>query len=182
MFALTWPIDLSNSGKMPFHVPFLIYLFLGWGFVIASVAMTGWTLGRAAVVALPRRFLVWRVAWKWHVVAFLMYPTTFASAIFLDAAFRGTAVDFSVFAHRIFGAELYTWLYNNTRGSLLLSVSLHASGNTAGVFLPVANTVTGAHSGALLIQVGLELLVAIVVIVTAGPARLSRTEPKQVQE
>ena len=29
MFLLTWPIDLANSGRLPFKVPFPVYLFLG---------------------------------------------------------------------------------------------------------------------------------------------------------
>jgi membrane protease YdiL (CAAX protease family) len=78
-------------------------------------------------------------------------------------------------------AVLYTWLYNNTRGSLLLVALFHASGNTAGAFLPIANTITGTNVNTLIIQIALELLVAILVIMIAGPGRLSRTEPKQVQ-
>ena len=40
MFAFTWPIDLANSGLMPFQFPFLVYLFLGWGIVFAALLMT----------------------------------------------------------------------------------------------------------------------------------------------
>jgi hypothetical protein len=79
-------------------------------------------------------------------------------------------------------AVLYTWLFNNTKGSLLLTTLFHASGNTAGVFLPIANTVTGNNIGTLVFQVVLEIVVAMVVVRIAGPARLSRTEPMQVQE
>ena len=57
----------------------------------------------------------------------------------------------------------------------------HASGNTAGAFLPIASTIAETNVNTLIIQIALELLVAIVVIVIAGPERLSRTESKQVQ-
>jgi membrane protease YdiL (CAAX protease family) len=33
---------------------------------------------------------------------------------------------------------LYTWLFNRTGGSLLLTTIFHASGNTAGAFLPLS--------------------------------------------
>ena len=79
-------------------------------------------------------------------------------------------------------AVLYTWLYNNTRGSLLLTTIFHAAGNTAAVFLPMANTVSGSNLSVLIIAIVLEILVVVVVTVIAGPARLSRSEPKQVQE
>jgi membrane protease YdiL (CAAX protease family) len=261
MFALTWPIDLANSKVLPLRVPFVVYIFLGYGFVFASLIMTGLTLGKESVLALLKRFLIWRVGWKWYLVAFLLYPAILLSAVLLNAALTHTSIDFSeVFAHRIFGpsanllvfivpfflfdaiangeeigwrgyvlprlqtkynalvsslivgliwgiwhfpkflapgndssfalfmvkvmadAVLYTWLFNNTKGSLLLVTLFHASGNTAGVFLPIANTVTANNMGALLLQVLLEIIVAIVVMIIAGPARLSRREPPQMQE
>jgi hypothetical protein len=43
MFAFTWPIDLAWAGRLPFKVPFPLYLFLGWGFIAAALLMTGLT-------------------------------------------------------------------------------------------------------------------------------------------
>lgn len=259
MFALTWPIDLANAGVMPLQVPFAVYVLFGWGLSIAALIMTGLTEGRHAVIALLKRFLIWRVSWNWYLVAFLLYPIIFSSAVVLNALWTNTPIDFStVMAHKIFGASatlsvfivpffvfdtltngeelawrgyvlprlqakhgaliaslvlgviwgfwhlprylapgstgpfgwfmlkaladaiLYTWLYNNTRGSLLLVTILHAAGNTAGVFLPMANTLSSENLGTLLIAIALEILVAVIVTVYAGPAWLSRTEPKQV--
>jgi membrane protease YdiL (CAAX protease family) len=79
-------------------------------------------------------------------------------------------------------AVLYTWLYNNTRGSLLMTSLMHSLGNTVGVFLPMAGTISGSNTGTLVIVVALEVLAAIVVTVVAGPANLSRTEEKRIQE
>ena len=261
MFLLTWPIDLANAEVLPFQVPFIIYLFLGWGFIFASLIMTGLTLGRGAVIALLKRFLIWRVSWKWYLVAFLLSPAIQLSAIYLNSAFTRTPIDFStVFAYKIFGpsanlpllflpflisdaitngeemgwrgyvlprlqakynalvsslilgvvwgfwhlpkfltpgntssfglfmvriiavAVIYTWIYNNTKGSLLLVTLFHATSNAGGVFLPTGTTVSGENMGAFLIQVGLEIVTALVVLIYAGAERLSNTEPKQVQE
>jgi len=257
MFLLTWPIDLANSGRLPFKVPFPVYLFLGWGFVAAALIMTALTHGRAGVVALLKRFLIWRVGWGWWLVALLLYPTVLFCAVLVNRGITGMPLDFSaVFAHRIFGASaflpmfivpfffvdaisngeeigwrgyvlprlqarhsaliaslilgvvwgfwhlpkfladdsspfwlfmiritasavLYTWLFNNTRGSLLLTTLFHASANTAGVFLPIANTAVGSNVNALVIQAALEVCAAIAVTLFAGPARLSRTQDKQ---
>jgi uncharacterized protein len=260
MFTLTWPIDLAHSGVLPLQVPFVVYILLGYGFGIASLLMTGLTLGKEGMIVLLKRFLIWRVGWKWYLVAFLLYPVILFSAVLLNAALSHTPIDFSeVFAHKIFGpsanllllivpfflfdaiangeeigwrgyvlpslqtkynalisslivgviwgiwhlpkflapgndssfalfmvkimadAVLYTWLFNNTKGSLLLVTLFHASGNTAGVFLPIANTVTGNNMGALIFQVLLEIFIAIVVVIIAGPAGLSQTESVQVQ-
>jgi len=259
MFLLTWPIDLANSGVLPIQFPFVVYLFLGWGFIFASLIMTGLTLGKQAVITLLKRFLIWRVSWKWYLVIFFQPVVQFLS-IALHSMMSKTPMDFStVFAYNIFGPAanlpllflpfllsdaitngeemgwrgyvlprlqakynalvaslilgviwavwhlpkfmapgntspfglfmirviiitiIYTWIYNNTKGSLLLVTLFHAAGNAGGVFLPVTNTVSGANTGALIIQILIELLAAIIIVYYAGAERLSRTEPKQIQ-
>jgi len=74
---------------------------------------------------------------------------------------------------------LYTWLYNNTYGSLLLVVLFHAANNTAGMFLPISFAVPGGILSNLAIV--LYIVAAVVVTIAAGPARLSRTQALQVQ-
>jgi len=260
MFLFTWPIDLSNSGLMPFKVPFIVYLFLGWGFIVAALLMTWLTLGRTAVGQLLRRYLMWRVRWTWY-LALLIIPAAQVLGVFLNAAFTGTPADFSkviadqlrpsglsrlafvipfflidVIAngeeigwrsyvlprlqakHTALAAALITgmiwglwhlpkllnhwdwtyfalfmidttaksvllaWIYNGTRGSLLLVVLTHAAWNTSSIFLPTASTLATQNLGAFAVQVFFEVLVAIVIAMFAGRAQFSRTEPKQVQE
>ncbi len=259
MFLLTWPIDLANSGLLPVRLPFAVPILVGYGFVVASLLVTWLSDGPGAVVALLRRFLIWRVRPKWYLIAFLLFPVIVLAAVGVNAALTQRPVAFStVMAHTLFGASanlplfvvpfllfdavtngeeigwrgyvlprlqakysalgaslilgviwgfwhlpkflasgnaslfswfmvkvmadavLYTWLYNNTQGSLLLVTIFHAAGNTAGVFLPVANTVTASNLNTLVLQVVLETLVAIAVVVIEGPPHLSRTEFKQV--
>jgi membrane protease YdiL (CAAX protease family) len=261
MFLLTWPIDLANAGVLPFQVPELLAIFVGWGFVFASLIMTGLTLGKDGVIALLKRYLLWRVGWKWYLVAFLLVPFISLIGIFLNAALTQTPADFSaVLAYQIFGpsanlallfapfflfdaiangeeigwrgyilprlqakysaltasfilaviwafwhvpkfvthwdtitfvwftvdvmakAILLTWMYNSTKGSLLLVTLFHASFNAAGLFLPVANNLTDTNMNMRAMIGILEVLVAIVVLLNTGPEQLSRTEPKQVQE
>jgi membrane protease YdiL (CAAX protease family) len=259
IFLLTWPIDASYSGILPLKVPFVAYITIGYGIVFASVTMTWLTVGRGAVVALLKRFLIWRVRFKWYAVALFLFPTIQFLAVMLSATIRRAQVDFSsIIAHEIFGPSaalpilvipyllfdaltngeeigwrgyvlprlqarhsallaslivgflwglwhlprfvapgnassfgwfmvkvilesiLYTWLYNNTGGSLLLTTLFHSVGNTGGVFLPIATTVSGGNLTTLWLQITMEAVVAAIVIVTSGHERLSRTEPKQV--
>jgi membrane protease YdiL (CAAX protease family) len=261
MFALTWPIDLANSGILPIHFPFIVYLFLGWGFIFACVIMTGLTLGKDGVVALLKRYVQWRVGWQWHLAAFLLTPSLIVLAVYINAAVTGVSPDFStVMAHKIFGvsatlplfllpfflvdlisngeeigwrgyvlprlqsrysaltstlilgviwgfwhlpkylshwnavsfawfivhamayAVILTWLYNSTNGSLLLVAISHASSNTAGVFMPMANTVSGENMSAYITFVLLEVLTAVVIVLATGAERLSRTESLKVKE
>jgi uncharacterized protein len=260
MFLLTWPIDLSISKVLPFQIPYVVGLLVGYGIVFASLIMTGLALGKSGLVALLKRYLLWRLGWKWYAVALFLIPATIFIAISLNALFTRTPVDFNqVYARQIFKpsgnlmlfvvpffiidcitngeeigwrgyvlprlqaryntllsslilgviwgfwhlpkflapgntspfgwfmlrviieAVIYTWLYNNTHGSLLLVTLLHASANTAGVFLPAATTVSGNNAGTLIIQIALELILVIGLIVTAGPIRLSQEGSKQIQ-
>jgi membrane protease YdiL (CAAX protease family) len=245
MFLLTWPIELAKAGKLPFQPPFLVTLFLGWGFIFASLIMTGLTSGTGEMIALLKRFLIWKVSWRWYLVAFLLFPAIFVSAVLLNSLLTKTPVDFSsVYAHKIFGpsaslpifilpfflvdaiangeeigwrgyvlpklqaifnplvsslilgliwglwhlpkyleasstmlfiwfmikimfeAQIYTWLSNNTHGSLLLVTILHAAGNTAGMFLPMANTVSGSNLNVLIITIALNFLVVAVILLS----------------
>jgi membrane protease YdiL (CAAX protease family) len=260
MFALTWPIDLANAGLMPFKVPFILYLFLGWGFGVASLIMTGLTLGKAGMVALLKRYLQWRVGWKWYLAPFLLAPALIIGGVYLNAALTGVPPDFNtVMAYKIFGKSaylplfilpffivdfiangeelgwrgyvlprlqakygalssalilgviwgfwhlpkylthwnavtfawfmahttivsvLYTWLYNSTKGSLLLVTLFHAASNATGVFMPMANTASSGNMGAYVIFILLEIAAATIIVIATGPERLSRTEPMQEQ-
>jgi uncharacterized protein len=106
MFLLTWPIDLANAGILPLRVPFAIYIFLGWGFILAALLMTVITLGRQAAIDLLKRFLIWRVHWKWYLAAFLLFPTVYTGAVWLAATLAGAPPDFSkVMAYQIFGPK-----------------------------------------------------------------------------
>lgn len=261
MFFYTWTIDLSNSGVLPFQVPFAMTITLGWGFVFVSLLMTWLTLGKDEAVKLFKRFLLWRVDWKWWLVAILLLPVLRFIAIPLTTLLTGIPADYSrsmisdvipldapllalvvswilfeILTNgeeigwrgyvlprlqakhnalisslivgmiwsvwhlpRFFGmglsgersfvwftiahlalAVLYTWLSNNTRGSLLLVTLFHASGNTFGMFMPVKFAMTGDILFNL--EIVFFVVAAIVVTILAGPENLSRTEEKQIQE
>ena len=261
MFLYTWTIDLANADILPIQVPFPIYITLGWGFIFASLLMTGLTLGKEAVTALLKRYVQWRVGWKWFLVALFLEPVFVVTGVYINALVTRVPPDFSsVMAHDIFGtsanlllfilpfflveiitngeemgwrgyvlprlqakysalsstlilgviwgiwhlpkflsnfdivdfgwfmvhimafAVILTWLYNNTKGSLLMVAVCHAVSNTAGVFMPMASTVSSENMGSYIIYILLEVLAAIAIIAIAGPARLSRIEPMQIQE
>ncbi len=260
MVLFTWPVDLALAGILPFRVPYVISITFGWGISIATLIMTGLTLGREGIITLLKRFLIWRVGWKWYFVVFFLYPAVFFLSVLLNAAWKGTPIDFSsVFAHRIFGASanllffilpffifdfltngeemgwrgyvlprlqakhsalvsslilgviwafwhlsrflapgntasfalfvikvladavIYTWVYNNTKGSLLLTTILHAAGNTAGVFLPIVNTQSGEHLGTYILAILFLIVIAIAISLRTGSKQFSRIEALQIE-
>ena len=73
-----------------------------------------------------------------------------------------------------------TWVYNSTRGSLLMVVLLHATYN-----LPITLAIDDLGSRAtvpVLLYFGLLVVAAIVVVIVAGPKHLSRKYSKQEEE
>jgi len=107
--------------------------------------------------------LVIGVVWAfWHVPKFL----TAGSA--QDYPFWLFLVDTTA------KAVVFTWVFTSTGGSLLAVTLLHASLNTSVVFLPILPAATGDVRPAL-IAIGLRCAVAVVIVLVAGPARLSRT-------
>ena len=258
MFLCTWPVDLwaaaSSRGWVSHPIPALLPILVGYGFVVAAVAMTAIIDGRAGVGALLRRFLVWRVGVFWYVVVLAGPLVVDVAGIALDALVSGTVPAFGQpIASRIFGpsvvlwaalpvfflvgvlsngeeigwrgyalvrlqsrhsallaslvvgivsavwhipkfltagsaqdysfwlflidsvakAIIFSWVFNGTSGSLLIVTVLHAALNTSAVFMP---TVTGENN-VLMITVGLHVLIALLVVIVAGPARLMRSDP-----
>jgi len=72
----------------------------------------------------------------------------------------------------IASAVLYTWLYNNTNGSLLIATVFHAAGNTTGYFVE-----SGLHTIQSFIfdQAVIACLIAAIIVAVFGPVHLSRS-------
>jgi uncharacterized protein len=259
MYACTWPILLSAAGVLRMRFPSFMYLLPGWGFVFASVLMTGLVLGPECVGTLLKRYLIWRVGWIWY-AALLIIPAVDLAGIYLHAALTHTPPDFtSARLVQLFGASpnlglfaiatfvmnaiangeeigwrgyalprlqsrshaLYsalvvgliwslwhiplwihswnptayawysvgvlaksvfiTWIYNNTGGSLLLATLCHAMWNTMGSLLPLTATASAGDIGTLAVIILLEVVVAAVLTIAAGPVNLSRSRQRQTQ-
>lgn len=70
---------------------------------------------------------------------------------------------------------LFTWVYNNTKGSLFLMVLFHASGNIAQEAIAAPGTFLGHNGIAFILNVILLWVTVTMVVVLAGAARLSRS-------
>ena len=170
------PIDFSTvaahmifgaSSNLPtFVLPFFIFDFLTNG---EEMGWRGYVLPRLQTKhsALVSSLILGAIWALWHLPRYLS-PENSSSFVLGSIKIVTEAI-------------LYTWLYNNTRGSLLLTTIMHTVGNTAGVFLPMANTLSGANMGVLIVVIVIEVMVAVLVTAVAGPEKLSHSEDKQVQ-
>jgi uncharacterized protein len=100
---------------------------------------------------------------SWHLPIFFWEPSSPPVPLILGYAGLGI---------------LSAWIFNNTRGSVLLTMVLHASFNTMAQFLGEIFTGADLVRMSWLLAVG-WWVAAIVVVIVAGPEHLSRKHTKQ---
>jgi membrane protease YdiL (CAAX protease family) len=134
---------------------------LGWrGFALPRLQARHSALAASLVVG-----SVWA---GYHFPLFLAGAPNRPLALFLPFAISG--VIWSIF---------YTWMYNGTRGSLLIVVLLHAATNLPLSIVYEPLTLEGHVLPAFWTFNALLALTAVVLIARTGAATLSRTQPKQ---
>ena len=109
MFAFTWPVDLwaaaDSHGWTSVSIPPILPLLVGYGFVAASLVMTGVLDGRAGIRGLLRQFLVWRIGLLWYAVVLLGAPFVDLVAIAVHVLLGGAMPDFTQpFARQVVGS------------------------------------------------------------------------------
>jgi membrane protease YdiL (CAAX protease family) len=158
-----WP-DFSQFGRSEDFPTFgLIANWIIWTLTLGIGEETGWR-----GFALPRlqknhsaltATLILTVFWAiWHVPAFFYRPQ------YLSFGVVGTIAFFLLL---IPGAIFLTWLYNSTRGSILMVVLWHGAYNTA-TTSPIAQGNIAAVMSILI------MVWALLIVIMAGPACLSR--------
>jgi uncharacterized protein len=150
--------ELDEPMALPMAAAFLVFAF----FVAGGPEEVGWR-----GYALPRLQSRWNALvaslvlggiWAlWHA------PLWFLS----DLPFQ--ELSFPLYATQIMGMSVvYTWLYNATRGSVLLAMVLHASHNLAAVYLATTLPAQAALTA-------LWLVVALALVARYGSDDLART-------
>jgi hypothetical protein len=138
-------------------------LFIGGG--LEEFGWRGYALdrmqnGKNAVVASLVLGFFWGL---WHLPLFFMEGTTQAEAAIPIWEFILQIMVLSV---------LFTWLYNNTGGSLLVAILFHTIGNTTGALLPpYFATEIGRW-----VYFGLLLITSIIIVLIWGHRSLNRDQ------
>ena len=263
-FGLTWIFMITDAlGShhiLPFRLPILLMIVMGYMPTLAAVIVTRVTKGKEGVRALFSKLLIARVGFRWYAFAVFALAGMYIASILIynsigasptlpilspktpphssllelvpqiallfvivgivngeELAWRGFAlprlqakynaltsslilgVIWTMFHLPLFftvtGSSqadwsftsflistiamtvLYTWLYNNTRGSVLMAYLLHAAANTWSQVFAID------HANQLVnwILTGVIVLVAVLVLAQAGAQNLSRTN-ERIQE
>jgi hypothetical protein len=72
----------------------------------------------------------------------------------------------------------YTWVFNNTKGSVLLAAVFHGSVNAWNGYIDVYR----GYFGGILAYMVLSVIVSIIIVLLAGPNHLSRTKERNMLE
>lgn len=145
---------------------FFYILFLG-GPVAEEFGWRGYALDRlqARYSALLSSILLGIVWGLWHLPLFFMEEQEIYRNVPIAGFILGT----------IFLSILFTWIYNNTNGSILAVLLFHTTGNLAHFIFPAMGTTWGG-----LYSVILNVIVVALVLIIWGPKKMVREKTPKI--
>ena len=162
---------------MPSVVPKIIMLTIfagigeefGWrGFALPRLQARYNALVSSLIIG-----LLWGI---WHIPLFFIEGTA-QSKWQLQAGLIAAILVYVVFC--MAWSIQYTWVFNNTKGSVLLAAVMHGAGNAwIGGYIDVYR----GHYGGILAFTAMSLIVSIIIVMMAGPKNLSRTNERNLVE
>lgn len=169
------PVDWSGLPPLYTVVPMFILLTIaagigeefGWrGFLLPRLQTRHNALVSSLVVG-----VIWAI---WHLPLFFIQGSSQVGHS--QGGLLPTIIGYSVVV--IVSAIPFTWVFNNTRGSVLMAAVMHGAANTWGGYIDVYR----GHFGGIVTFAAVSVLVSIIIIWIAGPANLSRTRKRNVLE
>ena len=167
-------VGWSKLGPLYSIVPTIIILTIlagvgeefGWrGFALPRLQARHNALVSSLIVG-----VIWSI---WHIPLFLTKGTIqyeWQQSVGMIPAILGYAVFVIAWAIQ------YTWVFNNTRGSVLLAAVLHGAGNA---WLGYIDVYRGHFAGILTFTL-VSVIVSIIIVVLAGATNLSRTHKRNI--
>ena len=170
------PVDWSALPPLYTIVPMFIFLTIaagigeefGWrGFVLPRLQNRYNALVSSLIIG-----VMWAI---WHIPQFFT-EGTFQHGLGSQAGLLPAFLTYSVFL--IVSSIWFTWVFNNTRGSVLMAAVMHGASNTWGGYIDVYR----GHFGGILTFGVVSVLVTIIIVLIAGATDLSRTNRRNVLE
>jgi hypothetical protein len=73
----------ESTQSVPLALPLAL---LSTGPLVSALIVSALIGGKAGVLALLRKFTVWRVSWRWYLIALLLQPALNLGAIYLNVS------------------------------------------------------------------------------------------------
>ena len=169
-------VDWSGLKPLANLVPLFVILMVlagmgeefGWrGFALPRVQARHTALMSSLIVG-----VIWAV---WHIPLF-MTQGTIQSRWRAEVGMIPAVLGYSVFV--IAWSIQYTWVFNNTRGSVLLAAVMHGAVNAWNGYIDVYR----GYFGGVVAYMAVSVIVSIIIVVRAGPTNFSRTNKRDVLE
>lgn len=167
-------VDWSRLPPLVTVIPMFLFLTIaagigeefGWrGFLLPRLQARHNALVSGLIVG-----VLWAI---WHIPLFFIQGTN-QYDLQSQGGLLPAILGYSLFV--IVTSVQFTWVFNNTRGSVLLAAVLHGASNTWGGYIDVYR----GHFGGVLTFMAVSVLVSIIIVLMAGPANLSRTNKRNV--
>lgn len=169
--------DVAMNGVTPWYNIFSMVIFLtifaglgeefGWrGFLIPRLQVHHTALTTSLIIGVFHTV--------WHLPMFLIEGQTqygWVQEVGFFPAFMGYMVFITAWAIQL------TWVFNNTKGSVLLVAVVHGAGNAwIGGYFDIHSR-TGMEGNYIL--TALMVVVSIIIVIIAGPTNLSRSKARE---
>jgi membrane protease YdiL (CAAX protease family) len=170
------PVDWSGLPPLYTVVPLFILFTIAAG-IGEEFGWRGFLLPRLQTRhnALVSSLIIGGMWAIWHIPQFFI-KGTFQHDLGSQAGLLPAFLTYSVFV--IVSSIWFTWVFNNTRGSVLMAAVMHGASNAWGGYIDVYR---GYFGGILTFGV-VSLLVSIIIVLIAGATDLSRTNRRNVLE
>jgi hypothetical protein len=168
------PVDWSRLPPLYAVVPMFLMLTIaagmgeefGWrGFLLPRLQTRHNALVSALIVG-----VVWAI---WHIPLFFIKGTS-QYDMQSQGGLLPAILGYSAFV--IVSSIQFAWVFNNTKGSVLLAAVMHGASNAWGGYIDVYR----GHFGGILTFLAVSVLVSIIIVRMAGPTDLSRTSKRNV--
>jgi membrane protease YdiL (CAAX protease family) len=170
------PVDWSRLPPLYTVVPMFVLFTIvagigeefGWrGYLLPRLQTRHNALVSGLIVG-----VIWAI---WHIPLFFLKGMS-QNVMQLQAGLLPALLGYSVLV--IVSSIQFTWVFNNTRGSVLLAAVMHGANNTWGGYIDVYR----GHFGGAITFMAVSVLVSILIVLLAGPRHLSRTNKRNVLE
>jgi membrane protease YdiL (CAAX protease family) len=170
------PVDWSELPPLYTVVPLFILFTIAAG-IGEEFGWRGFLLPRLQTRhnALVSSLIIGGMWAIWHIPQFFI-KGTFQHNLQSQAGLLPAFLAYSVFV--IVSSIQFTWVFNNTRGSVLMAAVMHGASNAWGGYIDVYR---GYFGGILTFGV-VSVLVSIIIVLIAGARDLSRTHQRNVLE